>query len=87
MEATRISGRVHAEIRVLKEIEKTLHRPFVFGGKIFDREFMHAQLKRRRVQILNQFPELGASHELNVFISLAGELSTVENLPRKETEL
>ena len=37
-----LSGRVHADIRALKSLEKTLARPFMFGGKQYDEEYMHA---------------------------------------------
>jgi hypothetical protein len=85
MEAVKISGRILAEIRVLKDNEKTLQRPFVFGGKIYDTRFMHHQLKRRRLQILNQFPELASQASLNFVISSEGALNRVENLPVEET--
>lgn len=48
-----MSARIYEEIRVLKQIEKTLVRPFVFQGKIFDQEHMHEQMKRRRIQIIS----------------------------------
>lgn len=42
VDLVRQSSRVHAEIRGLKAGEKTLARPFMFGGKQYDEEYMHA---------------------------------------------
>ena len=41
VELVRISGRIYAEIRILKSIEKALARPFMFNGKMYDGEHMH----------------------------------------------
>ena len=49
VELIRLSGRVHTEIRILKSIEKTLHRPFMFNGVMYDEDFMHFQMKRKRL--------------------------------------
>lgn len=38
----RFSGRIHAELRILKSIEKSLSRPFMFNGKMYDDDYMHA---------------------------------------------
>jgi len=47
-----LSARTLAEIRTLKTIEKTLNRPFMFHGIMYDMDFMHCQMKRKRLQIL-----------------------------------
>lgn len=86
-EAVRISGRIYEEIRVLKQIEKTLVRPFVFQGMIYDEDHMHAQMKRRRLQILQQFPELANANELKRFLLANGTISDVRQISREETEL
>ena len=41
VELIRLSGRVGTEIRSLKTIEKTLARPFMFNGVMYDGEHMH----------------------------------------------
>ncbi len=86
-ESTQLSGRIYSEIRTLKEIEHTLLRPFVFDGKIFDSDHMHGQMKRRRTQILNQFPELVETQELNLFLTKAGGVSNVKTVDRAELDL
>ena len=71
----RHSGRIYAEIRILKSLEKALNRPFMFNGKMYDGEHMHLQLKRKRLQLLGQLPELGDSSELKMFLTYEGTLS------------
>ena len=72
VELVRLSGRLHAEIRVLKSIEKTLHRPFMFDGKMYDEEYMHSQIKRKRLQILQEMPELAETSEMKIFMLANG---------------
>jgi len=86
-ESTHLSGHIYSEIRSLKQIEHTLLRPFVFDGKIFDSDHMHNQMKRRRIQILNQFAGLTGAQEINLFLTKAGEVSNVGNVSKEELEL
>ena len=72
VELVRLSGRLHAEIRVLKSIEKTLNRPFMFNGKMYDDAYMHSQIKRKRLQILQEMPELADTSEMKVFMLASG---------------
>ena len=44
----RLSSRILTEIRTLKQIEKTMERPFMFNGVQYDGDHMHLQLKRKR---------------------------------------
>ena len=48
-ESVRLSSRIHAEIRVLKQMERSLNRPFVFNGNLYDEDYMSNQLRRRRI--------------------------------------
>ena len=86
-ELVRVSGRTLAEIRILKTIEKTLSRPFMFNGTMYDQDFMHLQMKRKRLQILGQLPDLIDCNELKMFLLVNGEMSDVRNINREETEL
>ena len=62
-------------------------RPFVFVGNLYDEDFMHGQMKRRRLQILQQFPELENSNELKMFMQATGTISDVRQVPKDEVEL
>lgn len=83
----RHSGRIMAEIRVLKQMEKALCRPFMFGGVMYDSDFMHKQMKRRRLQILSVFPALVKANEMKLFLLADGELGDARQLSRDELEL
>ena len=87
VELVRISGRIYAEIRILKSIEKALARPFMFNGKMYDGEHMHLQLKRKRLQILGQVPELIDCSELKMFLSDEGTVGDTRQIAREDTEL
>ena len=87
VELIRLSGRVHAEIRILRTIEKTLSRPFMFSGVQYDGEHMHHQMKRKRLQILGQMPELSDSNELKMFMLASGTMSDIRQIEPAEFEL
>ena len=81
------SGKLHAEIRVLKSIEKTLDRPFVFSGKIYDDDYMHTQIKRKRLQILQEMPELADTSEMKQFMLANGVVNDIRQIEPEEFEL
>ena len=57
-ELLRDSARTLGGIRTLKSIEKTLNRPFMFREVMYDEDYMPNQMRRKRLQILMQMPEL-----------------------------
>ena len=44
-------------------------------------------MKRRRLQLLNQFPELAEANELKLFLTSEGVVSDVRKMNREDTEL
>lgn len=54
----KMSSRILMEIRVLKSLERTMDRPFMFSSVQYDSDHMHLQMKRKRCQILNLCPQL-----------------------------
>ena len=48
---------------------------------------MNKQMKRKRLQILNQYPALENTNELKMFFTAEGMLSDVTKVPREDTEL
>ena len=48
---------------------------------------MHLQLKRKRLQLLGQLPELADSSELKMFLTYEGTLSDTRHVAREEIEL
>ena len=48
---------------------------------------MYHQMKRRRLQLLNQFPELAEANELKLFLTSEGVVSDVRKMNREDTEL
>mmetsp|Transcript_14042 Transcript_14042/g.17746 ORF Transcript_14042/g.17746 Transcript_14042/m.17746 type:complete len:244 (+) Transcript_14042:420-1151(+) len=48
-EMVHLSCRIHGQIRVLKDIEKCMSRPFIFNGLMYDGNHMHQQMKRKRL--------------------------------------
>lgn len=86
-ELLRDTARTLTEIRTLKSIEKTLSRPFMFNGIMYDEDFMPNQMKRKRLQILMQLPYLGESRELCRFMCPDGTIRNVNEVQREMTEL
>ena len=83
----RDTARTLTEIRTLKSIEKTLSRPFMFNGIMYDGDFMPNQMKRKRLQILMQLPYLGESRELCRFMCPDGTIRSLHEVQREQTEL
>jgi len=86
-ETVRFSVRILTEIRVLKSIEKTLARPFVFNGDMYDGDHMHDQNRRLRLQILMLCPKTAETPEMRMFMQPGGDLSDTRKLKREDYEL
>ena len=84
VEIVRMSARIYQEIRVLKSIEKSLQRPFIFQQRHYDGDFMHQQVKRRRAQALEVFPHLEETPELNMFVTAEGTSKDVREMAPEE---
>ena len=86
-ELVRRSARIHTEIRVIKQLEKTLTRPFVFNGNMYDGDHMFDQMRRKRLQILELCPDLAEVRDLKMFMLPGGEISDTRKIKREDYEL
>ena len=46
-------------------------------GKMYDEDYMHNQIKRKRLQILQEMPELADTSEMKVFMLANGVVSDI----------
>lgn len=83
----KMSSRILMEIRVLKSLERTMDRPFMFSSVQYDNDHMHLQMKRKRCQILNLCPQLQNSTEMQKFMMPEGEMADARRLETEITEL
>lgn len=65
----RLSSRIMANIGTLKDIEKTMTRPFMFNGTRYDDNHMYLQMKRMRIKILRLIPRIADTIELKCFFT------------------
>lgn len=79
--------RILGQIRVLKDIEKCMNRPFMFNAVMYDGDHMFHQMKRKRLQIAALAPGLLESNELKIFMKQQGEMSNVNKVTQEEKEL
>lgn len=59
----------------------------MFCGEMYDSDFMHQQMKRKRLQILGQMPELADCNELKMFLLESGEMTDVRKCKPEDFEL
>ena len=59
----------------------------MFGGEMYDQDYMSCQLKRKRLQLLTLAPKLVDSKELRSFLLDSGNVGDIRNLPRDAIEL
>lgn len=86
-EMVKLSVRILGQIRVLKDIEKCMNRPFMFNAVMYDGDHMFHQMKRKRLQLLAMAPGLVDVAELKLFLAETGELSNVGKLAQETIEL
>ena len=67
VELAKLSSRVKVAIGTLRDIEKTMNRPFMFNGMRYDEDNMFYQMKRLRLKILRLMPHLSDAPELKLF--------------------
>jgi len=79
--------RILGRIRVLKDIEKCMNRPFMFNAVMYDGDHMFHQMKRKRLQMLALAPSLADCNELKMFMKQQGEMSNINKVKQEEREL
>ena len=59
----------------------------MFDGKMYDEAYMHEQIKRKRLQILQEMPELADTSEMKVFMLANGQISDIRSIEPEEFEM
>ena len=87
VDVVRLSSRIFIGIQTLKDNEKALQRPFIFSRNQYDEDWMHKQMKKLRVKIIETVPNLKDANELKMFLCKSGDISDVRKMNKEEYEL
>jgi hypothetical protein len=86
-DVVRLSSRILITIFTLRDMEKTLNRPFVFKGIAYD-EFMGKEIRVLRFKIIKTYPELDdRDPDLRLFLKSNGDVADVKISKKAEWEM
>ena len=86
-DVVRLSSRIYIAIQTLKDNEKALARPFIFSRNQYDEDWMHKQMKKLRIKIVDTIPKLKEVNELKMFLCKNGDISDIRKMNKADYEL